>query len=57
MRLLLFLVYGFVQTFGITQPTPAGARRAARALGWLLLGLVPVVLWLAAILSRMLKAK
>ncbi len=27
----------FVQTFGITQPTPEGARKAARVLGWVLL--------------------
>ena len=33
MPLLVFLVHAFVNTFGITQPTPEGARRAARYLG------------------------
>jgi len=37
MKVLVFLVYAFVNTFGITQPTPDGARRAARVLGWVLL--------------------
>ena len=43
MRLLVFLVYAFVNTFGITQPTPEGARRAALGLGVFLL-LAAVVL-------------
>ena len=33
MSFLVFLVFLFVNTFGITQPTPQGARRAARYLG------------------------
>lgn len=33
MTLLVFLVHAFVNTFGITQPTPEGARRAARYVG------------------------
>jgi len=37
MKVLVFLVYAFVNTFGITQPTPDGARRAAGVLGWVLL--------------------
>jgi len=37
MKVLVFLVYAFVNTFGITQPTPDGACRAARVLGWVLL--------------------
>ena len=36
MKVLVFLD-AFVNTFGITQPTPDGARRAARVLGWVLL--------------------
>lgn len=43
MRFLVFLVHVFVNTFGITQPTPEGARRAARYLG-----VVLVVFLLAA---------
>jgi len=38
MKVLVTLVYAFINTFGITQPTPDGARKAARVLGWLLLG-------------------
>jgi hypothetical protein len=37
MKVLVILVYAFVNTFGITQPTPDGARKAARILGWVLL--------------------
>lgn len=44
MGFLLFLINAFVQTFGITQPTPAGARRAARVLGWVLLAILPLLL-------------
>ncbi len=33
MTFLVFLVHAFVNTFGITQPTPQGARRAARYVG------------------------
>ena len=43
MKVLVFLVYVFVNTFGITQPTPQGARKAARYLG--------VVLVVAALLA------
>ena len=37
MRVLVLLVMAFVNTFGITQPTPEGAERAARYLGFFLL--------------------
>ena len=43
MKPLLFLVYAFINTFGITQPTPDGAKKAAGALGWLLLLLLVVL--------------
>lgn len=43
MAVLVFLVHAFVNTFGITQPTPEGARRAARYVG--------VVLALALVLA------
>ncbi len=46
MTLLVFLVHAFVNTFGITQPTPEGARRAARYVGVVLA--VAFVLALAA---------
>ena len=45
MKVLVFLVYVFVNTFGITQPTPHGARRAARYLGVVLLVAVLLAIW------------
>ena len=33
MAFLVFLVHAFVNTFGITQPSAEGARRAARYVG------------------------
>jgi hypothetical protein len=36
MKFLLFLAYAFINTFGITQPTPEAARRAAIYIGVLL---------------------
>ena len=49
MRLLVFLVYAFVNTFGITQPTPTGARRAARYVGGVLV--IGLLLAMAAALE------
>ena len=37
--MLLFLARAFIQTFGITQPTPERERRVA----WLLAGLMLIV--------------
>lgn len=39
MPLLLFLARSFIQTFGITQPTPERERRVA----WMLVGLMLLV--------------
>lgn len=36
MKLLLYLAYAFINTFGITQPTPAAARQAAIYIGVLM---------------------
>ncbi len=44
MKILVFLVYAFVNTFGITQPTPGGARKAARYVGLALLVLLLVAI-------------
>ena len=44
MAFLMLLARSFINTFGITQPTPEGARRAARYVGVAL-----VVLLLVAI--------
>lgn len=40
MPLLLFLARAFINTFGITQPTPANERRAAWFIGILLFFIV-----------------
>ena len=47
MGFLLLLARAFVNTFGITQPTPEGERRAAYFIGTLLL---LIVLGMAALL-------
>jgi hypothetical protein len=46
MKLLLFLAYAFINTFGITQPTPEAARRAAIYIG-ILLALIVVGIFAA----------
>ena len=48
---LRFLVDAFVNTFGITQPTPGTEARAGRFIGLMLVGVV-VVLGAAAWLLR-----
>ena len=56
MAFLTMLVYAFVNTFGITQPTPEGAARAARYVGLALLlalvGAVAVAFELRSVLRR-----
>ena len=52
MGLLLLLARSFINTFGITQPGPAGERKAAYFIGGLLMLIVVVlVAVLAAFLS------
>ena len=43
MKFLLFLSSAFINTFGITQPTPENARRMAIFIGVLLFGMIVVV--------------
>ncbi|WP_419804977.1 hypothetical protein [Terriglobus sp.] len=43
MPFLLFIARAFIQTFGITQPTPEGERRAAWFIGVLLFVIVAAV--------------
>ena len=40
MKFLLFLSNAFINTFGITQPSPENARRMAIFIGALLVGMV-----------------
>ena len=50
MKPLLWLSSIFINTFGITQPTPENARRMAIFIGVLLLGVVVVVTAVAFVL-------
>ena len=50
MRILEALASVFVNTFGITQPTPEGRRRAA----WYILGLLLVALTVVAVVGSIL---
>ncbi len=43
MKLLLFLANAFINTFGITQPSPEQRNRMAVFIGVLLLGVVILV--------------
>ena len=43
MKLLLFLANAFINTFGITQPTPAQRNRMAIFIGVLLVGVMILV--------------
>lgn len=52
MQLLLFLARAFIQTFGITQPTPERERRFA----WFLAGMMLLVLGLVAATGVLLHA-
>ena len=44
MPLLLFIARAFIQTFGITEPSPAQQRRAAWFIGALLFMIVAAVI-------------
>ena len=50
MRPLLFLANAFINTFGITQPGPRGAERAARFIAALLVGVLLLVAAVAVVL-------
>ena len=43
MKLLLYLANAFINTFGITQPTPQAANRAARFIAVMLLAVIATV--------------
>jgi hypothetical protein len=47
MKPLLYLANVFINTFGITQPTPKTANRAARFIAIMLLGVVITVVTVA----------
>ena len=47
MKPLLFLANVFINTFGITQPTPQAAERAARFIGLMMAGVIVAVVAVA----------
>jgi heme/copper-type cytochrome/quinol oxidase subunit 2 len=47
MKFLLFLANGFINTFGITQPSEAAAKRSAQFIAFLI-GLVLVIFFCVA---------
>lgn len=47
MKPLLFLANVFINTFGITQPTPQAADRAARIIGLMMLAVIVAVILVA----------
>lgn len=56
MPFLMFLTRAFIDTFGITKPTPENERRAAYFIGALLFVIVCAVIALFAAFSSMHRA-
>ncbi len=49
MKFLLFIANAFINTMGITQPTPEAANRAAKFIVVMLLAVVAVVAFIALV--------
>jgi heme/copper-type cytochrome/quinol oxidase subunit 2 len=54
MKPLLFLANAFINTFGITQPTPEAAERAARFIALMMLVVIIMVIVVAVLVLRVL---
>ncbi|WP_263368238.1 hypothetical protein [Edaphobacter bradus] len=52
MRLFLFLANAFINTFGITQPSPGQAERAARFIAYMMLAVLLMVVIVAVVVLR-----
>jgi len=52
MKPLLFLANAFINTFGITQPTPESAERAARFIAFMMLGVILAVVAVGIVILR-----
>lgn len=52
MKPLLFLANAFINTFGITQPTPEAAERTAKVLAFMMLGVLLAVISVAILIVR-----
>jgi hypothetical protein len=52
MKPLIFLANVFINTFGITQPSPEAAERTARVLAFMMLGVLIVVVIVAIFFIR-----
>ena len=57
MRPLLLLTNAFINTFGITRPTPQAAQRAARFIAVLLVGVLVLVTTAAIALHLAFRAR
>ena len=52
MKPLLFLANIFINTFGITQPTPEAAERAARFISLMILAVLVTVITVGVVVFR-----
>jgi len=52
MKPLIFLANVFINTFGITQPSPEAAERTARVLAFMMLGVLVIVVIVAIFFIR-----
>ena len=52
MKPLLFLANAFINTFGITHPTPEAAERTAKVLAFMMLGVLVTVIAVAFLILR-----
>jgi hypothetical protein len=52
MKLLIFLANAFIDTFGITHPSPESAERTAKILAYMMLAVILVVVVVALLILR-----
>lgn len=52
MKPLIYLANAFINTFGITQPTPEAAERTARILAFMMLAVILAVIIVAVVVVR-----
>ncbi len=50
MKLLIFLANAFIDTFGITHPSPEAAERTAKILAYMMLAVIIVVATVAVLI-------
>lgn len=50
MKLLIFLANAFIDTFGITHPSPEAAEKTAKILAYMMLAVVVVIVVVASLI-------